>query len=141
MAKHTVNNTMLTLDSREIIKRIDELENHELERAHNDDGDIVRLDDFSKDEAEAYEEWSTLKALANEAEQYSSDWEDGVTLIRFNHFKEHVDDLLEEDGTRGFIDQLPSWMSIDWHESIETLKDEEYVELYFDEVRYWMKAD
>lgn len=138
MAKHTVNNTMLTLDSCEIIKRIDELENHELERAHNAEGDIVKLDDFSEDEAEAYEEWSTLKALANEAEQYSSDWEDGVTIIRDNHFLEFI---REQEEYEGVIGELPTWVSIDWKASIETLKDEEYTELDFDGVTYWLKND
>lgn len=138
MAKPNVNNSMLTIDSKDIIKRIDELENHDLERARTDEGDIVKRDDFTKDETEAYEEWTALKTLSNEAAQHSSEWEDGATLIRDNHFLEYIKGQEEEDGT---VDEMPWWIVIDWRESINKLQDAEYIELDFDGVTYWLRNE
>lgn len=83
-------NTDDVIDSRDIIKRIEELES-----------------DHQEDEAE---ELATLKALAVECEKYSSDWEYGETLIHRNYFKEYMDEMIED--CYELPRNIPYWISI-----------------------------
>ena len=83
-------NTDDVIDSRDIIKRIEELES-----------------DPQEDEAE---ELATLKALAEECKLYSSDWEYGEGLIHRRYFEEYMDDLIED--CYELPKDLPYWMTI-----------------------------
>lgn len=69
-----------TISSTEITERIDELE--EL-------GDEGRTGYEDKELAD-------LKAFAEEAESYASDWEDGVTLVNGAYFEQYAEDEVSE---------------------------------------------
>ena len=65
-----MDNTLSTIDSRDVIARIAELEN----RGRGDDS----------------EELAALRALALAGEDASEDWPHGATLIRDSYFEEYA---------------------------------------------------
>jgi hypothetical protein len=157
------SNTDDIIDSRDIIERIEELE--ELEGAIIDAQDeldeLLDMDDeateeygdryqddlaerekaldeaneaFSEDERE---EIQVLRALADEASGYAADWNHGESLIRDSYFKEFAQQLAEDIGA---IDPSATWPlnCIDWEEAAEQLKAD-YTSVEFDGVTYWIR--
>lgn len=108
-------NTDSVIDSRDIIKRIEELES-----------------DPQEDEAE---ELATLKALVDECEQYSSDWKYGETLIHRNYFNEYMDEMIED--CYQLPKNLPYWISftIDY-DALE----QDYYSVYLDGEEYLIRS-
>ena len=82
------------------------------------------------------EELDMLRELAEEASQYSSDWEYGETLIHEDYFVEYCMKMLKDCG------ELPtniSWyVVIDEDATAENLKSG-YVELDFDGQTYYIR--
>ena len=123
------------IDSRDIIERIKEIESTQddlVERLSN--GEISESDMKAFDDEEG-KELDMLRELAEEAEQYSSDWEYGETLIHEDYFNDYMDEMIED--CYEIPKNLPYWMSIkiDYDE----LKSD-YVELYFDGQIYYMRV-
>lgn len=114
-----VNNSMDVIDSRDVIERIEELEADE-----------------ERDEADS-EELAALKALANEAAGYASDWEHGETLIRDSYFAEYAEQLASDIGA---IDRNANWPAccIDWERAAEMLQ-QDYTAVDFGGVTYWFR--
>lgn len=83
------------------------------------------------------EELTALKALADEAERYADDWRYGVTLIRDSYFEEYAEELAEDIGA---IPADAAWpcTCIDWAQAARELK-QDYTEVYFDGVSYWVR--
>lgn len=81
----TISNTDNTIDSRDIIARIKELE---------DDAEELRI----------------LTELAEECETLASDWQYGETLIHRDYFETYMDEMIEDCYT--LPKDMPSWMSI-----------------------------
>lgn len=110
------------IDSREVIKRIEDLED-ELQ------AEIIGDDD--KDELAA------LQELQKEAEGYSEDWLHGSTLVRDSYFQEYAQELAEDCG---MIKSNATWPNncIDWEEAARQLK-QDYTEVDFDGVTYWVR--
>ena len=117
-------NTDDMIDSRDVISRIDELED-------------LLPDMGAGDAADAREEYDTLKSLANEAEG-SPDWQYGEGLIRYSYFKEYARDLAEDCG---MIPTDLGWpcTCIDWDQACRELKMD-YISVDFDGVEYWIRA-
>src|SRR4051794_17225466 len=112
----SVSNTEDMIDSRDIIARIEELQEqadriaelraqseaaagrspaetggaYELGLTDEEQDELTDLEaEFGDAEAE---ELRILKELADEAEGYSEDWLHGATLIRYDYFTEYVQD-------------------------------------------------
>ena len=107
-----------TIDSRDIIERIEELEGNQ--------------DSLTNDEAE---ELAILLELQQEAKG-ADDWEHGVTLIRETYFTDYCKEMLEDCGEipRG----LPWYIAIDWDETADNIR-QDYWEVDYDGVTYLIR--
>ncbi|KKL11232.1 hypothetical protein LCGC14_2547890 [marine sediment metagenome] len=118
-----ITNSQDTIDSRDIIERIEYLgdlkERTELEG-----------DSFDEDE-EA--ELTNLRALTEEASDYS-EWEFGVTLINDSYFQEYAQELAEDIGAISSDAQWPLGC-IDWEWAAKELQMD-YTAADFDGVTY-----
>jgi len=115
--KDTISNTQDTIDSREVIARINYLTGTEDE--------------------EEQAELKALEALAEEA-QSSPDWEYGETLIHEGYFETYARDLAEDTGA---IDSQAGWplYCIDWEYAARELKMD-YMAVDFDDATYYIRA-
>ena len=125
------------IDSRDVIDRIEELEQTIQDEADN-------LSDFRKSEARALaltddesEELDALRKLANEAEG-SPDWQHGETLIRDSYFQEYAQELAEDCG---MIPKDNAWpcTCIDWERAARELQMD-YFSVEFDGIDYWIRS-
>lgn len=164
-----ISNSEDIVDSRDIIKRIEELQD-ELDDTLQDaedsvyestdvpgkwgftgcDSDSYDTQDeaikaakeyaqTSWDESEEGEELKALKALADECEGYG-DWEYGEALIRDSYMDE--DWARQEMEDLGYISKdLPSLIAdnINWRGVLEDLQ-QDYTEVEWDGVTYWMRS-
>ena len=167
-----ITNSADILDSRDIIRRIEELESDrapyvdaidEAEEAITEAEEALRqadegvntselqeavckavearekaldaLDEFD-DTAEG-EELATLKAVAEEGENYADDWNHGVALIRDSYFRTHAEELADD---LGLVPSDAPWplTCIDWRRAAEELKAD-YTAIEFDGVTYWVR--
>lgn len=118
-----ISNLDDTIDSRDVIARIEELE----EMLNEDVG-------LSSDECSEY--WALIE-LRDEASDYSSDWQYGVQLIRDSYFKTYAMELAEEIGA---IDSNATWPNtcIDWDKAAWELRMD-YSSVEFDGATYWVR--
>lgn len=107
------------IDSRDIIARIDYLDD---------------LEDEITDEQDAERE--LLRGVAAEAGSYSSDWEWGVTLIRDDYFVTYAQELAHDLGMRE-TNEWPNYC-IDWDYAARELQMD-YISVTFDGVTYWVR--
>lgn len=142
-----ISNRDDTIDSRDVLERIEELEEERqplldaLEEAEA--GDDAGAADAAQNALAEYDssgdgaELAALKALAEEAEGYADDWRHGATLIRDSHFPEYAREFAEEIGA---IDRNAKWplAHIDWESAAEELK-QDYTCVTFDGVDYWVR--
>lgn len=117
-----ITNDMDVIDSRDIIERIEELENEIEERGVDTEG---------------LEEINLLRQLAEEGEQYSDDWQYGSTLIRESYFEDYMDEMID-DCYSDVINtkDMPYWMSITY--DYVALK-QDYTEVDFDGITYLIR--
>lgn len=129
--QNPIENTEDTIDSRDVIARIAWLEdcctcNHD-----------TNLCDLTDDE---HSEASTLQSLEREACDYTSEWEDGATLIRDSYFEEYAEQMAEDIGA---IDSTKTYgwplNCIDWERAARELQAD-YSEVDFAGVSYWIRA-
>lgn len=116
-----ITNAENTIDSREVIGRISELE------SQKEDGSI---------DSNELDELTALKALAEEAAQYSEDWVHGSTLIRETYFTDYCEQMVDDVGD--LPRDIPSYLVIDWNATAENLKVD-YTEVDFDGVGYLIR--
>ena len=143
--KHNPTNHDDLIDSRDIIKRISELEDER--DAHKDAAETYAEENniplTAEDEEETWgdteegEELKTLKALADDAEGYSGDWKHGATLIRDSYFEKYAQDLAEDIGD---MPKNAAWpfTCIDWEKASDELK-QDYTSVDCDGVTYWVR--
>lgn len=114
-----IDNTAEVIDSREVIARIEYLQDEE---------------ELTEEETE---ELSILTALQDEASGYSEDWRYGSTLIHADYFEDYARELAEDIGA---IDPDASWplSFIDWSAAADALK-EDYTEVDFGGESYWIR--
>lgn len=98
------------IDSRDVIERIEELETIQAELVQQLSDGLISEADMLIFDKEQGKELDVLRALANEASQYSSDWEYGETLIHRDYFEEYMDEMVED--CYDLPKDLPYWMSI-----------------------------
>ena len=94
----TFTNTDSVIDSRDIIERIEELQN------------LIADESTNADFLEWCQEYDILTTLAEECEQYSDDWIYGSTLIHRDYFEEYMDEMIED--CYELPKDMPYWMSI-----------------------------
>lgn len=126
----TISNYNDVIDSRDVIERIEELESALAEFLDATDGDDT--ENFPE-----WEELETLKALAAECSSLSADWEFGETLIRYSHWLDYVQEMLEDCGT--LPKGLPWYICIDWEATSENIA-QDYTTVDFDGVDYYIRS-
>lgn len=154
MSRTTISNHDDILDSRDIIARIEELENEQqgyldaIHAAENDGSEnsgeesdhADRLADASRDfaewEAESGEELDALRAFAKEGEDAAPDWTHGETVIRESHFEDYCQEMLEDIGE--MPKDFPSYIVIDWEATARNLRHD-YTEIEWDGVTYLVR--
>ena len=139
---NAISNLDDTIDSRDVIARIEELEAEweDLRSAmddHNTDSDAYEeasaaLKEF--DNSEEGQELIALKALAERGEDYAPDWEYGAQLIHEDYFETAMDEMLEDCGD--IPKDLPSYLTITV--DYDALK-QDYTELDFDGQTYYIR--
>jgi hypothetical protein len=150
MRSHDVSNSDDIIDSRDIIKRLDELDD-ELQSAYETYKDSVDeedkpstaltfgewLDSEENTEQELTEEYKALKSFADEAEGYASDWTYGAALIRDSYFEEYAEQFADDIGA---VNKDANWPTnhIDWKAAAEDLQ-QDYSAVDFDGVTYWVR--
>lgn len=114
-----ISNSDDIIDSRDVIARIEQLEEME-----------------TRDEEEQAE-LEVLKALAEEGAG-SPDWDYGETLIRESYFQEYAQQLAEDIGA---IDPKANWPlnCIDWEQAAKELRHD-YMTVDFNGVEYLIRA-
>jgi len=118
-ATNAIDNAADWFDSRDIIDRIEYLQDEET------------LTDVERDELTA------LVDLADEASGYGSDWTHGETLIRDSYFQDYAQELAEEIGAVPSDAEWPTYC-IDWERAArELLMD--YTSVEFSGVTYWTR--
>jgi hypothetical protein len=113
------------IDSREVIKRIEELRDY-----------IDNYPDAEQIE-DARAELAILDALEQEASGYAADWRYGETLIRDSYFEDYARELAEDIGAIKSDAQWPN-NHIDWAAAADALK-QDYTEVDYDGVSYWIR--
>ena len=145
-----------TIDSRDVIARIEELEaerdalDETVEEMAADYNRASYGEDGTEHDAlirarKALEEWDDdnadelriLKALADEASGYAADWRHGEALIRDSYFKDYAMELAKDIGA---INRGATWPNtcIDWDQAAGELKMD-YSAVDFDGVTYWIR--
>lgn len=132
---NAISNLDDTIDSRDVIARIEELE---AERVAIESPDSVfietkrLIEEF--DNSEEGQELTVLKALAEQGEDYAPDWKYGAQLIHEDYFEEAMDEMLEDCGY--IPHDLPSCLTITV--DYDALK-QDYTELDFDGQTYYIR--
>ena len=134
---------MDVIDSRDIIERIEELEEERLileeEIMAAEPTDIDEAKDALSDWVSEFEsELNALKELYGECDGYVEDLEHGAILIHDDYFAEYAEELCKD---YGYIpSDSPFFISnnIDWEGVAEEIKID-YTNVTFDGVDYWVK--
>lgn len=153
-----IDNCDKIIDSRDIIERIEELQQErealenevaECEEAykyHDSDDtkstpewhalqDAYReLDNWN--ESDEAEELKSLEAFAEEASQYSSDWEHGETLINESYWVDYCKELVSDIGD--MPREIPSYIEIDWEATADNIAAD-YTQVDFDGTTFFMR--
>ena len=131
----TISNLDDVIYSLDIIERIAEL--HAERDDHNaaDDG-TGSVTPWHEEFPEDAKELSTLESLAEEAEQYATDWRYGEMLIRDSYFTEYTWQMLEDCGD--VPENLPSYLVIDWDATARNVRTD-YTAVDFGGVTYWIR--
>lgn len=160
--KDEILNTQDMIDSRDIIARIEELQDmrddlestleelrERLKAITDDEADeIIDIkaqiesaeEELSEwEESEEGDEFKALKALEDDASS-SSDWKYGETLIRDSYFREYAEQLADDIGymNNEKSNQWP-YTCIDWEKAARELQ-EDYMCVDFDGVKYWIRS-
>ncbi len=128
MKTNEVNNSQEVIDSRDVIKRIEELEDL---ISNNKELPKKKREDLTEEETEL----ELLKDLEDQAN--TSNWKDGETLIRESYFVEYVEEMLKDRGD--LPKDIPWYIVIDWEATAENIKAD-YITIDFDGVDYLIRG-
>ena len=132
---NAISNADNTIDSRDVIARIEALE---AERVAIESPDSVfietkrLIEEF--DNSEEGQELTAIKALAEQGEDYAPDWKYGAQLIHEDYFEEAMDEMLEDCGD--IPRDLPGWMTITY--DYDALK-QDYTAIDFNGQTYYIR--
>ena len=120
---NSIDNSMDIIDSRDVIKRLAELEDMDVE-------------DMTEDEKR---ESAALAALVDQC-SCCGDWEYGEALIRASCFPEYVEELANDIGAVSTLGKNDNWwIVIDWEATARNVA-QDYMTVDFDGVEYLMRA-
>lgn len=134
---NTISNMDDTIDSRDVIERIAELQDERdaLQDAY-DVADTADASDAARralDNWEDAEELTALQALQGDASGYCPDWTYGAQLIRDSYFEQAMDEMIADCYT---LPEIPSFMTITLD---YTALQQDYTACDFDGVTYWVR--
>lgn len=135
-----INNSEDVLDVRDIIARVEALEEARDDFEHDADGNRTNSD-WTAAEPDDAAELADLSGLLKELcgyggdEQWRGDWYP-VTLIRDSHFVDAMQELCEDIGD--FPDGIPTYYVIDWEATARNLRVD-YSSVEFGGVTYWYR--
>jgi hypothetical protein len=160
-----INNKQDIIDSRDIIARIEELENDrealvdamedaqmqrdarkERLKSEGIPVDVKEEEDVIEwrhseletwDNSDDAEELKTLLALQEEASS-APDWNYGEQLIRDSYFKDYAQELAEDTSEIDFSSLQWPLTCIDWEQAADELKMD-YTMVEFDGIDYWIR--
>lgn len=142
MQTTTISNDEQTIDSRDVIERIEYLEGLQSELTEQlSNGEITEADmqEFDKNEGQ---ELDALRALAEQAED-SPDWTYGETLIRRSYFVDYIEELIDECYEMPKEFKSGDWpfrhMKIDYEAAAQEA-EQDYMSVDFDGVEYLIRA-
>lgn len=125
----TFSNSSDVIDSRDIMRRIEELTDFLADVPDAIDGEP---DDYS----DARNELAILQSVESQAEGYG-DWHHGETLIRHDHFTDYAEELVKD--ISDMPSKIPFYIVIDWEATAENLKVD-YMTIDYDGVEYLMRS-
>lgn len=140
---HTIDNSEDIIDSRDVIARIEELENERDDyTAPNKDGYQTMIGaDWAVDNPEDAAELAALQSLAKEAE-CAPDWSYGETLIRRSYFVDYTEQLINDCYELPKEMNSGQWpyrhMTIDYEAAAREL-EHDYTSVDFDGVEYLIR--
>lgn len=145
--RREIDNRQDILDSRDIIARIEELQD-ERDNYQPDTEDGIPEDEEIATKSARQTAWTeaneddaaelkALLALQDEASG-SPDWTFGEALIRDSYFEDYARDLAEDIGAMPKDNSWPA-SYIDWDAAVDALK-QDYMSVDFDGVEYWIRA-
>lgn len=119
------------IDSRDMEKRIDELEEEEIAAKAGESDSEAGPDAMDADHAEL------LKALREVREACGREWIHGVTYIRDSYFEDYARELADDIGA---ISKEATWPNscIDWEEAASQLQ-QDYSSCEIDGTTYWYR--
>jgi hypothetical protein len=129
MSYQEINNGMNIIDSRDVIARIEELQDAV-------DANLELPEDAREDFTEETDELKALRDLAEQCEGYG-DWEDGDVLIRETYWVLYVEELVKD--ICGLPGDIPWYVEIDWSTTAENIKTD-FMEVEFDGVIYYFRT-
>jgi uncharacterized protein (UPF0335 family) len=142
MITTTLDNTNKVIDSRDVIDRIEELENEQSDLVQQlSDGEITEAEMIAFDEDKG-RELDALRELTAEAES-SPDWIHGEQLIRASYFVQYITELIND-----CYDLPKELTSGDWpyrhitidFEAAAKEAEQDYNSVDFDGVEYLIRA-
>ena len=122
---NTITNDDDIIDSRDIIARIEELE------------ELIEGEGCEDTCNEYRAELEALKSLAKQGESESSDWTYGETLIHRRYFVDYVADMLADCGT--IPKDIPWFVEIDWEATAGNI-EADYASIDFDGQEYLIRS-
>jgi hypothetical protein len=143
MQSTQLNLTADTIDVRDIIARVEELENERDDyMVPNKDGHMTMIGaDWTADNADEAAELVVLRSLLDELKGYSGDeqWRGDwypITLICDSHFTDYAIELLEDCGD--LPRNLPHYIAIDWEATARNIRVD-YTAIEIDGQTYWYR--
>lgn len=141
-----ISNNADVLDSRDVIARIEELQEERDQYPFGEDSDPEN-DDPAKLHAEQHKGWAeanpedaaelaALESLAAEAEGYADDWKHGATLVRDTYFTDYAMEMLQDIGD--LPKNIPPYVVIDKEATAQNIRAD-YTSVDFDGVEYWVR--
>lgn len=129
-----IDNTQDIIDSRDVITRMDELQDQYIADINGEEGSSWTDED--------QRELITLEDLARQGESNAEDWYHGSTFIRYDYFTEYAKDLAMDTASdpehlRMMNDEWP-FNCIDWEKAADDLLVD-YSEVTFDGVTYYIR--
>lgn len=118
------------IDSRDILQRISELESLIGDMQEEDEAD-------SPDLSEEKEELRLLKALQEECETCTSEFEYGTPLIRESHWVEYCEEMCRDIGD--MPRDIPWYIEIDWEATADNIACD-YSTVDYDGITYYVKS-
>ena len=141
--KNELDLTADVIDVRDIIARVEELENDRDDyMAPNRDGHMTMIGaDWAADNSDDAAELAALQTILDELkgyggdEQWRGDWYP-ITLIGEHYFTEYAQDLLADCGE--LPRDLPHYIEIDWQATARNIRID-YSPVDIDGVAYWYR--